>query len=56
MRKATKRLLGMMEDGMISHQAVAEMCLSFMSEYEVAEMMDANELSKRFEQFEDDEE
>ena len=49
-RTATNRLLEMLEEGTISHQFVADMCLSFMSEDDVADMMDSNELSERFDE------
>jgi hypothetical protein len=47
-RKNTCKLLDMMEEGMISAEQVARMCLSYMSEDDVADMMDCNELSDRF--------
>lgn len=43
-RKNTSKLLDMMEEGLISAEQVAEMALSFMSEDDVTEMMEANEL------------
>jgi hypothetical protein len=52
-RKATKRLYDMLDQGLLSYEAVVDMCTSAMSEDDVADMMDANELSERF--FEDDE-
>jgi len=45
--------LEMVEEGIVSAQAMLEMALSYMSMDEVADMLDANELSERF--FEDDE-
>lgn len=43
-RPATTTLLDMIDQGMISADAVAEMCLSYMSEADVADMMRANDL------------
>ena len=44
MRTQTTRLLEMMDDGVISAQAIAEMALSYMSEDDVADMMRANDI------------
>ena len=44
MRKQTTRLLEMMDEGLISAQAVAEMALSYMSEDDVADMMRSNDI------------
>ena len=44
MRKETTRLLEMMDEGLISATAVAEMALAYMSEDDVADMMRANDL------------
>ena len=44
MREATTRLLDMMDEGLISAQAVAEMALAYMSEDDVADMMRANDI------------
>ena len=54
MRKETTRLLEMMDEGLISAQAVAEMALSYMSEDEVADMMCLNDILE--EEDEDEEE
>lgn len=43
-RKNTSKLLDMMDQGVISAEQVAQMALSFMSEDDVTEMMEANEL------------
>jgi len=43
-REATTKLLSMMDEGLISAQAVAEMALSYMSEDEVADMMRCNDI------------
>jgi hypothetical protein len=44
MRTKTNRLLDMMDEGVISAQAIAEMALSYMSEDDVADMMRANDI------------
>jgi hypothetical protein len=44
MRKETNRLLNMIEEGLIDPHAVADMCLAYMSEDDVADMMRANDL------------
>jgi hypothetical protein len=44
MRTQTNKLLDMMDEGVISAQAVAEMALSYMSEDEVADMMRSNDI------------
>ena len=44
MRTQTNRLLEMMDDGVISAQAIAEMALCYMSEDDVADMMRANDI------------
>ena len=43
-RPATTRMLEMMDEGMIDPRAVADMCLSWLSESSVHEMMLANDL------------
>jgi hypothetical protein len=43
-REATTKLLAMMDEGLISATAVAEMALSYMSEDEVADMMRSNDI------------
>ena len=52
-RTETNRLFQMMEEGLPAEQVV-QMCMKYMSEDDVADMMDCNELSERFE--EDDKE
>ena len=52
-RPATTKMLEMMDEGMIDPRAVADMCLSWLSESSVHEMMLANDL---VEDEEDDEE
>lgn len=44
MRKQTNKLIDMMDEGLISAAAVAEMALAYMSEDDVADMMLANDL------------
>ena len=44
-RKMTKRVYSAMDDGILSSDAVALMCLRAMSEADVAEMLRANEIS-----------
>jgi len=44
MREQTTRLLEMMDLGIISAEAVAEMALAYMSEDDVADMMRANDI------------
>jgi len=44
MRKQTTRLLEMMDEGLISASAIAEMALAYMSEDDVADMMRANDI------------
>ena len=44
MRKYTNKLTDMMEQGVISAEAVAEMCLAFMSEDDVEDMMRGNDI------------
>jgi hypothetical protein len=44
MRTQTIKLLDMMDEGLISAQAIAEMALAYMSEDDVADMMRANDI------------
>ena len=44
MRTQTTRLLEMMDEGLITAQAVAEMALAYMSEDDVADMMRSNDI------------
>ena len=44
MRTQTNKLLEMMDQGLISAEAVAEMALAYMSEADVADMMQANDI------------
>lgn len=43
-RKETRRVIEMAEDGVISWRDVAEMALNWMSEDDVADMLIANDL------------
>jgi hypothetical protein len=44
MREQTTKLLDMMAEGLISAETVADMCLAYMSEDEVADMMQSNDI------------
>jgi hypothetical protein len=44
MREMTSKLIAMMDEGLISAQAVAEMALAYMSEDDVADMMRCNDI------------
>lgn len=50
MTRARERLYDLLDQGMITHEQVVDMCMGFMSESEVEDMLDANELSERFEE------
>ena len=54
MRTQTTRLLEMMDEGLISAQAVAEMALAYMSEDDVADMMRANDILDEEDDIDDD--
>jgi len=43
-RKVTCKLLDMMDEGAIDSRTLAEMCLNWMSESDVAEMAERNDL------------
>jgi hypothetical protein len=47
-RKATNYLFDLLDEGVVTHEQVVEMCMAYMSERDVADMLDANELSERF--------
>jgi hypothetical protein len=53
-RRTTNRLIEMMEEGALDPQTLAEACLSYMSEADVTDMAQCNELLEEDE--EDDEE
>ena len=48
-RKETNKLLQMIDEGLPAEQVVL-MCMKYMSEDDVADMVDCNELSERFEE------
>ena len=54
-REYTTKLLEMMDEGMISAEAVAEMALAYMSEDDVKDMVRSNDLMPWLEDDEDDE-
>jgi hypothetical protein len=54
MREATNKLIDMMDEGLMCHQAVAEMALAYMSEDDVADMMRANDILDEEDDVEDD--
>lgn len=54
MTKARERLYDLLDQGVITHEQVVNMCMGFMSESEVEDLLDANELSERFEEEDDD--
>jgi len=54
MTKARARLYELLDQGVITAQQVVDMCMGFMSESEVEDMLDANELSERFEEDEEE--
>ena len=43
-RKVTTKLLDMMDEGAIDSRSLVEMCLNWMSESDVAEMAERNDL------------
>lgn len=43
-RKYTNKLWGMMEEGIVSYEHVVSCCLKYMSEDDVKDMMECNEL------------
>ena len=46
--------LELVENGLVTAEAMLTMCLKYMSTDDVADMLDANELSERFLEDEDD--
>ena len=54
MRTQTTKLLEMMDEGLITAEAVAEMALAYMSEDDVADMMRANDILDEDEDYEPD--
>ena len=53
-RPATTKLIDMMDEGLIDARAVADMCLGWLSESSVHEMMLANDLVEDEAEDEDD--
>jgi hypothetical protein len=43
-REYTKKLMDMMDEGLISYKAVAEMALVYLSEHDVEDMMRSNDI------------
>ena len=54
MTRARERLYNLLDQGVITHEQVVDMCMGFMSESEVEDLLDANELSERFEEDDDE--
>jgi len=54
MSDARDRLIELVEDGMLDPMMAVKMCAKWMSNDEVGEMLDANELSDRFMETEDE--
>ena len=54
MTNARDKALELVEDGMVSAEDLLTMCLKYMSTDDVADMLDANELSDRFQEDEDE--
>lgn len=55
-RKTTCKLLELADEGTISYKTLAECALKYMSEDEVRDMAQANELLEYVEDYEDEEE
>ncbi len=53
MRTQTTKLIEMMDEGLITAESVAEMCLAYMSEDDVADMMRSNDILDEDEEDED---
>ena len=47
-REQTNRLLEMVDEGLLDARQALLMCVKYMSEDDVADMLDVNELSERF--------
>ena len=54
MANSRDKALEMVEEGLVSAEAMLTMCLKYMSTDEVEDMLDCNELSDRFLEDEDD--
>jgi hypothetical protein len=48
--------LALVEEGLVSAEEMLTMCLKYMSTDDVADMLDCNELSERFQEEEDEDE
>ena len=55
MANSRDRALELVEMGMVSAESMLSMCLAYMSTDDVADMLDANELSPRFQEDADEE-
>ena len=55
MRTQTNKLIDMMDEGLISAQAVADMALAYMSEDDVADMMRSNDILEDEDEYDVDE-
>lgn len=55
-REATNKLIDLAEEGVLSWETIARAALSYMSEDDVADMAQCNELIEDEEEFEDEEE
>ena len=44
---ASDKLIDMCEEGLVGYENVVSMCMSYMSEDDIADMMDVNEISDR---------
>jgi len=54
MSNSRDKALEMVEEGLVSAEAMLTMCLKYMSTDDVEDMLDCNELSDRFLEDEDD--
>lgn len=52
-REYTNKLYNMMDEGLVDAEFIVEMCLSYMSEYDVRDMMAKNDLISEDEDDED---
>ena len=55
-REHTNKLLELLADGLLDKDTVILACVKYMSEADVADMMDCNEWSERFNEDEDQDE
>mgnify|MGYP000102426843 FL=1 len=47
MQKPSHKLIDMCEEGLVGYENVVSMCMHYMSEDDIADMMDVNEISDR---------